>query len=281
MFIFSDGSKEEKDFSEVQATRNYIASIEGFASVNIVNREKNIGLRANVSDGITQVVNKFGKVIIVEDDLVLSPYFLDFMNDALNIYENNENVGSVNAFMYSDFTSHARNLPESFFLPLTSSWGWGTWARAWNDYNDDAAKLLELIKSRGLESKFNVNNTYNYTRMLEAQALGKIDSWAIEWYAVNFLKNRLGLFPKKTFANNIGTDGTGTHYKAKAQKNVINLLEGELVNEYAQLTKIPVQINNEALELQQNIFREMSKKPPLIFRAARKIYRILRKFKTC
>lgn len=273
LFVFSDGAKFEQDISAVEAVRKYIRGINGFAYTEIIERERNIGLRANLSDGITQIISRYGKAIILEDDLVLSPCFLNYMNDGLELYKDDENVSSINAFMYPEVSARAKYLPPSFFLPHTSSWGWATWFRAWKDYDRAAPQeLLDRIKAEGLGNKFSIDGTYDFTGMLEAQVLGKIDSWAIQWYAVNFLKGRLSLYPSVAMAGNEGFDGKGTHTgKALADSKEARRINGKLAEEYIELKRIPVEINHEALELEKNIFREMNRKPPLICRIVRKL----------
>lgn len=208
LFVFSDGPKNDKVRPKVEAVRRYVDSISGFDSVEVVEREANQGLAASVIAGVTQVVEEYGKVIVLEDDLLTSPYFLDYMNEGLELYKEKEEVASVQAHM---FPLKGGILPRSFFLPVAGSWGWGAWSRSWRLFNSDAKYLLGEIRRRGLSRTFDLNHSYPYTRLLEQQVAGKIDSWAIRWYASLFLLGKISLFPYRPFVANIGFDGSGRH----------------------------------------------------------------------
>lgn len=210
-YIYSDGPKEglsaNDDVNLVDEVRAYIRSINGFASVHILEREKNIGLAANVIDGVTTLVNQYGTIIVLEDDLVLSPYFLQFMQDALDMYKDNALVGHIQA---CDFTGNP-NLPDTFFINWTGSWGWATWARAWKQYQIDGESLLKELLRRKLTTSFDFDGHYSYTKMLRKQIQRKNDSWAIRWYASLFLSDMLALNVGHSLVQNRGFDGTGTH----------------------------------------------------------------------
>jgi len=211
-YIYSDGpakslGSQEDQTKSVEEVRSYIKTIDGFASVHIIEREKNVGLAGNVIDGVTTVVNKYGTVIVLEDDLVLSPYFLQFMQDALDTYKDEEKVGHIQA---CDFTQNPQ-LPDTFFINWTGSWGWATWARAWKQYHIDGQYLLDQLVKRRLTYQFNFDGTYSYTKMLRKQIKGKNSSWAIRWYASLFLSDMLALNVGHALVQNKGFDGTGTH----------------------------------------------------------------------
>ncbi|GHT84207.1 hypothetical protein FACS1894137_06970 [Spirochaetia bacterium] len=146
-------------------------------------------------------------MIVLEDDLITSPYFLTYMNDALNLYEQDERVVSIHGYVYPI----KQKLPDYFFLRGADCWGWATWKRGWDLFNPDGQFLLNEIKKQKLEKHFNFNNTFNYTGMLQAQIDGKVSSWAIRWYASAFLENKYTLYPGMSFIENIGNDGSGTH----------------------------------------------------------------------
>jgi len=206
LFIYSDESKDEDARKNVDEVRKYIDKIDGFKKVTIIKREKNWGLADSIIDGVTKIVNEYGKIIVLEDDLVTSTYFLKFMNDGLGLYENEEQVASIHGYIYP-----IENLPTSFFIKGADCWGWATWKRAWDIFEPDGQKLLNELNSRKLEKEADFNNSYDYTQMLKDQIDGKNNSWAIRWYMSAFLKNMLTLYPGKSFVQNIGTDGSGTH----------------------------------------------------------------------
>jgi len=207
LFIYADAAKNEEDKSDVEKVRSYIHTINGFAKISITEREKNVGLANNIIDGVTKIVNEYGKVIVLEDDLILSPYFLQFMNDALEVYKDDEKVGHVHAceFFLND------KLPETFLTQFTGSWGWGTWDRSWKNFNPDGAALLNELKNKNLTKAFDLNNSYGFTKMLRKQIKGLNNSWAIRWNASLFLKNCYALNVGKSLVKNAGFDGSGTN----------------------------------------------------------------------
>jgi hypothetical protein len=213
LFIFSDGKKGDDSSNRVTEVREYLKTISGFKSVTIKESETNKGLAKSIIAGVTEIVNHFGKIIVVEDDLVTSPYFLSYMNQGLDMYENENNVASIHGYVYPIKQEYVEKLPETFFIRGADCWGWATWKRAWNIFEPEGQKLLDEIKKQKLEEEFNFNNTFDYTGMLKAQTEGKNNSWAIRWYASAFLANKLTLYPKESLVTNIGFDGSGTHDK--------------------------------------------------------------------
>ena len=207
LFIFSDAAKTPEGKESVSQVRQYIHTITGFKSVTIVEREENWGLARSIIDGVTTIVNRYGRVIVVEDDLVLSPFFLQFMNDALECYKDEERVGHIHA---CDFTENP-SLPDSFLIKWTGSWGWATWDRAWKHFNPNGQELLEELERRELTRTFDFNGKYGFTRMLRRQIEGKNNSWAIRWNASLFLKDILSLNVGHSLVQNEGYDGSGTN----------------------------------------------------------------------
>ena len=188
--------------------------INGFSSLNIVEREFNWGLSRSIIDGVTSVVNKHGKIIVLEDDLVTSPYFLNFMNDGLDTYKHVSKVCQIMGYSYIEHYKDKYNLDETYFIKGADCLGWATWRDAWNLFNDDSYELIEDILKKGKESEFNRNDTYNYMEMLNQQANGEVDSWAIRWYASAFLNNLYTLYPLKSLVLHIGNDGEGANYNS-------------------------------------------------------------------
>jgi hypothetical protein len=207
LFIYSDSSKNQTTVENVQLVRSYIKNAKGFKSVTIIERDKNWGLANSIIDGVTSIVNQYGKIIVLEDDMVTSQYFLTYMNEALTIYENYEQVISIHGYVYPV----KKKLPDYFFLRGADCWGWATWKRGWDIFNPNAQFLLDEVKKQNLDKLFNFNNSYDYTGMLQSQIDGKISSWAIRWYASAFLAGKFTLYPGKSLVKNIGHDGSGTH----------------------------------------------------------------------
>lgn len=240
LFVFSDGARTEDDHEDVELVRSYIHTIEGFKTVHRIERDRNYGLAANIIDGVTDIVNRYGRVIVLEDDLVTAPGFLQFMNDALDTYADEPRVGHIQAY---DFTQNPR-LPETFLIKFTGSWGWATWQRAWQHFNPDGQYLLNELHRRHLTRRFDFNGKYGFTRMLRRQVEGKNNSWAIRWNASLFLQDILSLNVGRSLVQNEGFDGSGTHCGAD------HLYEARLYKERLRVEKIsPVTENLEARKI--------------------------------
>ena len=207
LYIYADGPKDTTQQTAVDEVRSYLRTIRGFKTVNLIERKENWGLARNIIDGVTTQVNRYGKVIVLEDDLVVAPYFLQFMNDALETYKDEPKVGHIQA---CDFTQDP-SLPETFLIKWTGSWGWATWERAWKHFNPNGKALLEELEQRKLTYTFDFNGKYGFTRMLRRQIEGKNNSWAIRWNASLFLKDILSLNVGRSLVQNEGFDGSGTN----------------------------------------------------------------------
>lgn len=207
LIVYSDAPRNDAARPAVQEVRRYLRTICGFAQVDIVERAENWGLARSIIAGVTEQVERYGRVIVLEDDLVLSPYFLRFMNDALEAYRDEPRVGHIQA---CDFTGDPA-LPPTFLIRWTGSWGWGTWARAWKHFNPDGRALLDELLARKLDRTFDFDGTYGYTRMLRRQIEGKNNSWAIRWNASLFLRGILSLNVGRSLVQNEGFDGSGTN----------------------------------------------------------------------
>jgi len=206
LFIYSDDAKNDDARVSVDEVRKYIDNITGFKKITVIKRDKNWGLANSIIDGVTKIVNEYGRIIVLEDDLVTSPYFLKFMNEGLTMYENEDKVASIHGYIYP-----IDNLPNTFFIKGADCWGWATWKRAWDVFEPNGQKILDELKSRGLEKGADFNNSYGLTQMLKDQIKGKNNSWAVRWYMSAFLKDMLTLYPGKSYVQNIGNDDSGTH----------------------------------------------------------------------
>lgn len=207
LFIFSDGPKTEAKRAGVEENRKFIHTIKGFKSVTIVEREKNWGLANSLIAGITDVIGRYGRVIVVEDDLVLSPYFLKFMNEGLVKYKDDDRVSAICGFV----PRVSKPLPETYFLTYMHPWGWATWDQAWKLLITDTKYLLR--KMRFKTYRFDLDGTVGSYGNLYCQKVGLVDSWYIRLYASFFLAGKLILFPGRTMVGNDGLDGSGTHCK--------------------------------------------------------------------
>ena len=207
LIIYSDAPKTAADADSVRQVREYVRGISGFKEIEIVERGENWGLARSIIDGVTRAVDRYGRVIVLEDDLVVAPYFLQFMNEALETYKDEPSVGHIQA---CDFTRDA-SLPDTFLIKWTGSWGWATWDRAWHLFQPDGRKLLAEMRQRRLTREFDFNGAYGFTRMLQRQIQGRNNSWAIRWNASLFLRDVLSLNVGKSLVRNEGFDGSGTN----------------------------------------------------------------------
>ena len=239
LFIYADGAKDEFQQEAVNKVRSYIRSIQGFKQVTLIERNENWGLARNIIDGVTTQVNRYGKVIVLEDDLIVAPYFLQFMNDALETYKDEPKVGHIQA---CDFTQDP-TLPETFLIKWTGSWGWGTWDRAWKHFNPNGKELLKKLEERKLTYTFDFNGKYGFTRMLRRQIEGKNNSWAIRWNASLFLEDILSLNVGRSLVQNEGFDGTGTNcgggglYSSNLHLNKLNVIHINPIEENQEARK--------------------------------------------
>ena len=207
LFIYSDEAKNEDARKSVDEVREYIHKIDGFKKVTIIKREKNWGLADSIIDGVTKIVNEYGKIIVLEDDLVTSPYFLKFMNNSLDFYKDEEKVWHVSGYS-QPFDKD--NLKEHFFIKPTTCWGWATWSNRWKYFRKDTDYFLrQFDKSKVYD--FNIKNSYPYHSHIVMNSEKKINTWAIFWYATVYFNQGLSLHPLKSFVENIGHDGSGMH----------------------------------------------------------------------
>lgn len=212
LFIFSDAPKTESDQSKVAEVRSYLKEITGFKSISIFESDSNRGLSKSIISGVNFVFEKYDRIIVLEDDMVTSPHFLEYMNNALTLYEDDPAVGCIHGWNY---LLNSEDIEDStFFLPGADCWGWATWKNSWKLFEPDGSKLLNQLQKNNLEYSFNRRNTMPYVQMLKDQIAGINDSWAIRWHASLFLNNKFCLHPVNSLVRNIGMDGSGTHCDA-------------------------------------------------------------------
>ena len=213
LFVFSDGPKSDDDVEQVQAVRKLCREQSAFRKLHLFERSTNSGLAKSIISGVNHLLSDFPSLIVLEDDMVTSPFYLRFMQTSLEKYKDENRVASIHGYSYP-----AKDLPSSYFLRGSDCWGWATWKGAWQCFNPNAAELLDSLTTQNLLSRFDLDGAYRYSEMLRKQAAGEIDSWAIRWHASTFLKDMLTLHPGHSFVENIGVDGTGTHFKTSADQ---------------------------------------------------------------
>ena len=207
IFLFLDGPRSAADRGAVEACRAVATEMGKLLPIVIVASEVNRGLYSSLTDGISVVLADHEQVIVLEDDIVVSPYFLDYMCDSLRCYAENPRVASIHGYL----PPISRPLPETFFLRGADCWGWATWRDRWSLYRHDAAAMAAELRSRGLARAFDLGGRVPNLRLLEDRAAGRSSSWAICWHASCFLADRFTLHPGRSLVRNIGLDHSGEH----------------------------------------------------------------------
>ncbi len=237
LYILCDGPKKnasKEELNSIKETREIIKQQQWCKEVIIEEKQENWGLAKSIIDGVTRIVNKHGKIIVLEDDIVTSIGFLKYMNDALNLYKEEEKVMHISGYMYPN----KDNLPETFFFNVPLCWGWATWQRAWSNFNEDGVNLWKTIASDKDWNTFNKFGGDYLQFQLAFNIVGKMKTWFIKWHASLFLLDAFSLFPQQSLVKNIGFDRSGEHseendaYKVDMTEfiNVSNvtLIENEL-----------------------------------------------------
>lgn len=212
LFIFSDGPKNS-DEEKVEMVRNYIKKITGFKEITIIHRENNLGLAKSIITGVTEVINKYDKIIVLEDDLITSPYFLTYMNEALNFFEKIDKVYSITGYNLPPsslkITKQYKN--EVYFNPRPMSWSWATWKDRWDKVSWEVNDYDNFLKNKKAQKEFDKAGGNYLNDMLIRQMEGKIDSWYIIWCFTHYQNNALCVYPTKSMGANIGHDSSGVH----------------------------------------------------------------------
>ena len=216
-------------------------------------REENWGLARNIMDGVTQIVNEYGKIIVLEDDIVTSKYFLKYMNDALVLYKDLPQVMSISGYMYP---IEKENLPETFFMHAGYCWGWATWRESWSFFKRDPKDLIQEFTKDDLEG------AADFWQQVVDNVSGKLYTWAVFWDAAIFQNQGLTLSPRDPLTLNVGMDETGEHCSATD-------LYDTVINQNP-IRYFPLEIQESALARERHRLFFESQKPGFILRLARK-----------
>jgi hypothetical protein len=233
LFIYSDAPKNDGAVEKVKQVREYIKTISGFKKILLIKREENLGLANSIINGVTEILNHYSRIIVLEDDLVTSPYFLKFMNEALEFYKDKKKVMSISGYNHPELIMPIpHTYKESiYFNYRNSSWGWATWNDRWDSVDWDVKDFENFINNKKLKKKFNRGGD-DMAEMLQRQIAGKIDSWAIRFSYAHFKHDCLSVCPINSYIENIGHDGTGKNCEVsmkycnnlnKAKENIIFL----------------------------------------------------------
>ena len=246
LFIFCDGAKEnasEEQKKRIAQSRIVAHSAQGFKTVYVVERERNFGLADNIIEAVTEVVNKFGKVITLEDDVITSRGFLRYMNDALDMYESDLRVMHISAYMYP----HKQKLPETFFYEVPyPGGGWATWKRAWEYFSNDIDELYAYWSQRWKE--FNKFGEDYLQKQLEANKEGRLYTWFIKWHAVLLRMNGLTLYPHTSLTNNIGFDDSGSNCGSMTKFDIDHPAD------HVTISRVPIKENRKAARIIRHFY---------------------------
>jgi glycosyl transferase family 2 len=207
LIIFSDAAKDGDAAPQVEEVREYLKTITGFKSVQVVERNENWGLAKSIVQGVTDIVNQYGKVIVLEDDIITSIAFLQFMNQALDFYEQEKKIWHISGWSYPIATE---GLGDVFLWRAMNCWGWATWADRWQHFEKNPDALIENWTSEE-KKRFDLDGSGVFWSQVKANAAGKINTWAIFWYATIFKKHGLCVNPAVSYVENVGLDGSGVH----------------------------------------------------------------------
>lgn len=211
IYIFCDGPKFHNS-ENVRRVREYVKNLTGFKSIECIFHEVNFGLEKSIVKGVSTVLEKHQGIIVLEDDIATSPFFLKYMNDALNYYENDEYVMHVSGYFDPVDTSLLKQ--DTFFYPTASCWGWGTWKSSWEHYCSNAKYLHDELARKKLMKAFDLNGTDVFRSQLLDNVYGVKSTWAIKWMASIFLLGGYCLHPRKSLTRNIGFDCDATNTKS-------------------------------------------------------------------
>ena len=263
LFIYSDDAKNDAAIESVNEVRQLIDNISGFKKITIIKQEKNKGLADSIISGVTEIVNRYGKIIVLEDDLVTSPYFLTFMNDSLNYYQDENKVWHLSGWNYPIDT---KGLPDTFLWRTMNCWGWATWSDRWDYFEKNTDKLIESFTSNEIKA-FNLDGYENFWGQILANKKGEINTWAVYWYATIFKNEGLCLNSTETYVDNIGLDGSGVHCGVN-KAYLTNLSQEMSVNFESELGD-----NDIAIKRIQLFYKKMNKS--FIVRVINKFTRLL------
>ena len=210
LFIFSDGPKNEQALIQVKEVRDYLTTITGFKEITIYNSKENKGLANSIICGVSQIIKLYGKVIVLEDDLLSSKNFLDFMNQSLNFYKDSSKVKSINGFSLDVNRDVSSNGSDVFYNKRTYSWGWATWENCWSQKAFNKDSINSLISKENMVN-FNKECGQDMSRMLMASINGINDSWYVRWVFQHFLEKKYAVYPFKSKITNIGYGENATH----------------------------------------------------------------------
>ncbi len=212
LFIFSDGAKNSEGKASVEEVRAAVKAVLNsgdFKKTTLIESENNKGLAASVISGVTQVINRYGRVIVIEDDCVASPHLLSYLNAALKKYESNKKIGSISG--YSPDLKLPANYNEDVYLANRScSCTWATWADRWQGIDWELTDMKAFYSSPSLIKKLNSNGSDRFIRLYR-QTKGNGTSWSVRFGAHLVKNSQATVYPRYSYIANIGCDKSGVH----------------------------------------------------------------------
>lgn len=209
LFVYSDGPKTGDRDDAVRAVREYLRSVTGFRSVNLVEREQNMGLGKSVIAGVSEALSRAASVVVMEDDLLTTRNFLLFVNSALSTYEHRTDIFSVTGYNYPlKMPSSYRD--DAYLSYRSSSWGWGTWRDRWSRVDWSLSDYADFVSDPRAQELFRRGGD-DLPRMLEMQMSGELDSWSIRFDYAHYKHDGFCVHPVASKVENIGFDGSGVH----------------------------------------------------------------------
>jgi hypothetical protein len=205
--IFVDGPKGETDRSQVEAVREFVRHL-ALPNVTYSFQEVNRGLRNSIFAGVTDVIAEYGRTIVLEDDLILSPISLEYFDKALTQYESEERVWSIAGYAFD--AQELKHSKACFALPFTHPWGWATWGRAWTRFDLNSRPESKDLNARSFKAAFDMDGIYPFTKQLKNSLSGRVDSWSVHWYYTVFRHGGVSIFPPRRVVDNVGLNA-GTH----------------------------------------------------------------------
>lgn len=213
LYIFSDGWKNEDNKEKVLEVRRYIKEIQGFKEVNVIESGENKGLAQSIITGVTRVLEEHDTVIVMEDDLISSPNFLDFMNQSLSYYSQDDQIQSISGFSLK-IKENKTEQQDVYLHPRAHSWGWATWKGYWLEQLFDKEMIREVIKEdSGILEEFKKISGADTKKMLLDSLKDLNDSWYVRWCFNQFRNKRYTVYPFKSKIFNIGFSPEATHCK--------------------------------------------------------------------
>lgn len=253
IFIFSDGAKNTEDTKKITEIRNYLKNIDGFKKINLIFRENNLGLANSIIGGVSEIIKIHQKVIVLEDDMISTPDFLNFMNDALSFYQKEEKIFTISGYTFP-ITIPIDYQKDVFITQRACSWGWATWVDRWEKADWQMNDYQDFIKNKTQKKQFKAIGK-DLIIMLKKQQKGLINSWAIRWIYTHFKHNAFCLFPIHSKIQNIGADNTGTHTPETKKFEVI--LKDEKYEFVPQIKENPIITKNMSLFFKPNLLKKI------------------------